>query len=52
MGPMGKQRLGFEGSTKIDRKDFGITWNKTLDEGGLALGNEVKIQLNIEAVKK
>ena len=52
MGPMGKQRLGFEGSTKIDRKDFGITWNKTLDEGGLAVGNEVKIQLNIEAVKK
>ncbi len=52
MGPMGKQILGFEGSTKLDRKDFGITWNKTLDEGGLAVGNEVKIQLNIEAVKK
>jgi len=50
-GPMGKQRLGFEGSTKIDRKDFGISWNKTLDEGGLAVGNEVKVQLNIEAIK-
>ncbi len=52
IGPMGKQRLGFEGSTKLNRKDFEITWNKTLDEGGLAVGNEVKIQLNIEAVKK
>ena len=51
-GPDGKQRLGFEGSTKLDRKDFGITWNKTLDEGGIAVGNEVKVQLNIEAVKK
>lgn len=51
-GPMGKQRLGFEGNTKLNRKDFGITWNKTLDEGGLAVGNEIKIQLNIEAVIK
>jgi polyisoprenoid-binding protein YceI len=51
MGPMGKERLGFEGSALLDRKEFGITWNKTLDEGGLALGNEVKVELNIEAVK-
>ena len=50
-GPMGKERLGFEGYTKIDRKDFGITWNKVLDAGGLTVGNEVKIELNIEAVK-
>ncbi len=51
-GPMGKDHLGFEGHTKLNRKDFGITWNKTLDEGGLAVGNEVKIELNIEAIKK
>jgi polyisoprenoid-binding protein YceI len=50
-GPMGKERLGFEGHTEIDRKDYGITWNKILDSGGLTVGNEVKIELNIEAVK-
>ena len=51
-GPEGKQHIGFEGTTAINRKDFGITWNKTLDAGGLALGNDIKIQLNIEAVEK
>lgn len=50
-GPMGKERLGFEGHVEIDRKDYGITWNKVLDAGGLTVGNEVKIELNIEAVK-
>jgi len=50
-GSSGDVRLGFEGYTTIDRKDFGISWNKTLDSGGLAVGNEVKIELNIEAVK-
>ncbi len=49
--PMNNEVVGFEGKTTLDRKEFGITWNKTLDEGGLALGNEVKIELNIEAVK-
>jgi polyisoprenoid-binding protein YceI len=48
--PAGKVRAGFSGSTKIDRKEFGITWNKTLDAGGVAVGDEVKISLEIEAV--
>jgi len=52
VGPMGKMRLGFEARTKIDRKDYGITWNKTFDAGGVAVGDEVKIELNIEAVAK
>ena len=49
-GPWGKTRMGVEASITIDRKDFGITWNKLLDSGGLTVGNEVKIELNIEAI--
>lgn len=51
LGPDGKKRLGFAGHTELNRKDYGITWNKTLDTGGLAVGDEVKIELNIEAVQ-
>jgi polyisoprenoid-binding protein YceI len=47
-GPaMGGQRAGFEATTKIDRKDFGIIWNKTLDSGTL-LGDDVDIAIGIE----
>jgi polyisoprenoid-binding protein YceI len=42
-------RAGFEASTSIDRKDFGVNWNKTLDNGGVVVGEEVKIRLGIEA---
>jgi polyisoprenoid-binding protein YceI len=47
--PWGGNVAGFTASTKIDRKDFGIVWNKTLDAGGTLLGDEVAIQINIEA---
>ena len=46
----GGQVAGFSAHTKIDRKDFGIIWNKTLDSGGTLLGDDVDITLNIEAV--
>ncbi len=46
--PFGKLRRGLSGTTKIHRKDFGITWNKILDNGGLALGETVEITLEIE----
>ena len=36
------------GTTKINRKDFGISWNKILDNGGLALGDTVEVNLEIE----
>ena len=42
-------KAGFIASATINRKDFGIVWNKTLDNGGLMLGDDVKINLNIEA---
>lgn len=50
--PWGKERAGFSGETVIDRKDFGITYNKVLDQGGLLIGNEVKVEIEIEAILK
>ena len=50
--PWGKYVIGIEGSLTIDRGDYGMTFNKTLDNGGLLVANKVKITLHIEAVKK
>ncbi len=46
--PWGNTKLGFSASTVIDRKDFGLTWNKTLDGGGLVVGDEVHLVLEVE----
>ena len=43
---------GFEIETAINRKDFGVVWNRTLDEGGVLLGDDVKIAINLEVRKK
>ena len=51
-GMMGEIRAGFSATGKINRKDYGIVWNKTLDVGGLALGDDVEITIEIEAVKE
>jgi len=48
--PWGNTRAGFAAVTKINRKDYGITWNKSLDAGGVLVGDEVEIALNVEAV--
>jgi polyisoprenoid-binding protein YceI len=48
--PWGNERIGFEGETTINRKDFGLTWNAALETGGFLVGDEVKIQLQIQAV--
>lgn len=45
---MGTTKAGFEASTKINRKDFGLTWHKALETGGLVVGDEVQISLQIE----
>lgn len=42
-------KAGFSATTVVNRKDFGINWNKTLDNGGVMLGDDVTITLNIEA---
>lgn len=50
MGPAGGRRAGFEGKTTLNRKDFNIVWNKTLDAGGVLLGDDVDVTLLVEAV--
>jgi polyisoprenoid-binding protein YceI len=50
--PQGQDRAGFELKTTLNRKDYGITWNKALDPGGYLLSDDVEIEINIEAVKK
>ena len=49
--PWGNMRIGLEGNVKISRKDFGLTYNKALETGGLVVGDEVEIQINAEAVR-
>lgn len=49
--PMGR-RAGFTTEFTIDRKDYGMTWNRALDQGGAILGDEVKITISVEAKAK
>jgi polyisoprenoid-binding protein YceI len=50
--PYGNPRRGASATTKINRQDFGIKFNKALDSGGLVVGNEIPITVDVEAVKK
>ena len=50
--PRGNTRAGFSLAGELDRRDYGITWSKNLDTGGLVVGNMVKINCDIELVKK
>lgn len=50
--PWGNDRVGITATGKLDRKEFGISYNKALDRGGLMLGDEVLLELNIEGVAK
>lgn len=47
--PMGNQVVAFEASSKVNRKDFGLNWNKALDKGGWVVGDEIKIAIEGEA---
>jgi polyisoprenoid-binding protein YceI len=49
--PFGNERIGFEGSTTISRKDFGITWNAALETGGVLVSDKVTLEFEISAVK-
>jgi len=49
--PWGGERVGFSASGKIDRRDFGLTWNVVLEAGGLTVGNDIKINIEVEAVR-
>ena len=50
--PWGNTRIGFEASATINRKDFGISWSKAMDNGGVVVSDEVKIVLAGEAIRQ
>ncbi|MQW76990.1 polyisoprenoid-binding protein [Nocardioides sp. dk4132] len=49
--PFGNLRAGFEGSTALNRKDWGLTWNAALETGGLLVSEKIKLELDISAIK-
>jgi polyisoprenoid-binding protein YceI len=48
--PWGGVRVGYSAHATINRKDFGLTWNAALETGGVVVGDEVRIELNVEAI--
>ncbi|MGH3795829.1 MAG: YceI family protein [Pseudonocardiaceae bacterium] len=49
--PFGNQRVGFEGSVTINRKDYGVTWNAALETGGVLVSDKITLEFEISAVK-
>ncbi|MEZ4455672.1 MAG: YceI family protein [Gemmatimonadales bacterium] len=49
--PWGGSRASFSATTRIDRRDFGLTWNQALESGGVLVANEVKISLEVQATR-
>lgn len=50
--PWGGERSGFSGSLSLDRREFGLQWNKALETGGVLVGDKVELSLEVEAVKQ
>ena len=50
--PFGNERIGFEGSTVINRKDWGITWNAALETGGVLVSEKVTLEFEVSAIKQ
>ncbi|MGB2692606.1 MAG: YceI family protein, partial [Thermodesulfobacteriota bacterium] len=50
--PRGNERTAFVANGKINRKDFGMTWNKALELGGVVVGDEIKITLEIQGIRE
>jgi polyisoprenoid-binding protein YceI len=50
--PWGGTRAGFETETTLDRKAYGIVWNKAIDNGGVLLGDDVKVDINLETKRE
>jgi polyisoprenoid-binding protein YceI len=50
--PWGNIRRGASASAKINRKDFGLTWNKALETGGVVVGDDVMIEIEVELIKE
>lgn len=49
--PFGNLRVGFEGSTTINRKDWGLTWNAALETGGVLVSEKIKLDLDVSAIQ-
>ena len=49
--PFGNLRIGFEGGTTINRKDFGVTWNAALETGGVLVSDKIKLELDVSAIR-
>lgn len=49
--PWGNEKVAFEASVRLNRKDFGLTWNAALETGGLLVGDDVDVQLNVQATR-
>jgi polyisoprenoid-binding protein YceI len=49
--PWGNEKAAFEASIRLNRKDFGLTWNAALETGGLLVGDDVDVQLNVQATR-
>ena len=50
--PFGNTRAGFEGKTTVNRKDWGLTWNVAIEGGGILVGEKVKLELDVSAIKR
>ena len=50
--PFGTHVVGFEARTTINRKDFGLTWNVSLEAGGVLVGDTMKVEINVEAIRE
>jgi polyisoprenoid-binding protein YceI len=50
--PWGGERAGFSASTKIDRREWGLTWNAALETGGILVSNDLDIELQVQAVRE
>jgi polyisoprenoid-binding protein YceI len=50
--PWGNDRAGFSATGKLSRSDFGLLWNQALEAGGVAVGDEVKLTLDVEVVRQ
>jgi polyisoprenoid-binding protein YceI len=50
--PWGNEKVGFEIGTRINRKEYGVSWHQVMDSGGLVVGDEVTVAINLETAKK
>ncbi|MEO8283698.1 MAG: YceI family protein, partial [Pseudarthrobacter sp.] len=49
--PMGNLRAGLDGSRRINRQDFGLKWNTTLDSGGVLVSDKITLEFEVSAIK-